>query len=248
MSVLKQNVEEFEFPIVETESSLLKKFKYIFLNNKEVLLIDLGENVPVYKWFINPKSSIEHYQVQYVTKKILIEIASAHKQFNADLVLRMLQDASQRLRNISKGSVITTEGYELYINEALAEKDTLELHPNSYIRFLENPYYCWKKDELDNRKEIKRNLINGEINASKRNLNSELIEETLADYDLGKGRLTKPVLSEITGLSISTIKNHLNDSELLKEMFSAIKKNSGTKKQIQNKKYNNRKRKLLKSN
>ncbi|EAR13738.1 hypothetical protein PI23P_04552 [Polaribacter irgensii 23-P] len=88
---------------VETESSLIRKHNKLLLDNRnEFIMIDLGRDLPIFKWFISNKSTWESYVVMNKTEKLLNQIAAAHKQFPEDSVKDMLTDAAKRMRNISK--------------------------------------------------------------------------------------------------------------------------------------------------
>ena len=69
-------------------------------------------------------------------------------------------------------------------------------------------------------------------------MNYELIETALIDYDLSQKKMTKTILKDATGLSLSTIKNYLNNHPELKEIYQSIKDNSGTSKQLKHREYN----------
>ena len=91
------NIEDTLF--VETESSLIKKHKQLLWENRnEFIMIDLGRDIPIFKWFISNKSTWESYAVMNKTEWLLNQIAAAHKQFPKDLVKDMLTDAAKRMR------------------------------------------------------------------------------------------------------------------------------------------------------
>ena len=230
-----------EYQIVETKRRLIEEYKELLKSNRQYLVLDFGYNLPIYDWFIDPSRSVEHYNVKSYTEKMLFDVAAAHKQFPEDTLRQMLDEVALRLKNISKGNVITNEGYKYIIEQALELRFVTEVEPNTTIRFLENPYYSWNKDEYHLKTNIKRELINQAINNTVVEDNYVLIENAIADYDLNQKRITKPVLSELTGLSISTVKNYLKKYSCLNEMFKAVKHHSGTVMQLKNKKYNSNK-------
>ena len=200
-----------ENSFIETESSLIRKHKKLLMINRyECLMIDLGKDVPIFKWFISSKSTWESSTVIYKTESLLNKIAAAHKEYNNGLIEQMLIDVAQRMRNISKGGVITYKGYEYIINKAIELKDITEVEPNATIRYLKNPYFIWDKEDFRNRKEIYRNKLNKYINNDKTEKNYQLIKIALIDYDLIQNKITKPILSDSANLSVSTIKNYLN--------------------------------------
>lgn len=238
------NIEDSLF--VETESSLIKKHKLLLLENRnDFIMIDLGRDIPIFKWFISNKSTWESYAVINKTEWLLNQIAAAHKQFPEDSLKNMLTDAAKRMRNISKGGMISNAGYEFIIDKAIDLKDFTDVSPNATIRYLKNPYFIWEKGDLENRKEIYRTHLNGVINRGITEVNFELIKTKLIDYDLNKKKMNKTILKDATNLSLSTIKNYLNDYPELKEIYQSIKENSATAKQIKQKEYNTNKNKVV---
>lgn len=230
---------------VETESSLIRKHKQLLWNNRyDVIMIDLGRNINIFKWFISDKSTWESYEVTKKTEWLLNQIAAAHKQFPEDLIKQMLTDAAKRMRKISKGGMISNAGYEYMIDKAIELKDVTDVLPNATIRYLKNPYFVWEKGDFENRKEIYRNHLNNVINRGIKEVNYELIKTNLIDYDLNQKKMTKTILKDITGLSLSTIKNYLNRYPELKEIYDSIKDNSGTAKQRKQKEYNTNKKRV----
>ena len=231
--------------LVETESSLIRKHKQLLWENRnEFIMIDLGRDVPVFKWFISNKSTWESYAVMNKTEWLLNQIAAAHKQFPEDSVKDMLTDAAKRMRNISKGGMISNAGYEFIIGKAIELKDVTDVLSNNTIRYLKNPYFVWEKGDFENRKEIYRIHINGLINRGIAEVNYELIKTILIDYDLSQKKMTKTILKDASRLSLSTIKNYLKNYPELKEIYQSIIDNSGTLKQRKQKEYNTNKMKV----
>ena len=238
------NIEDSLF--IETEISLIEKHKQLLRENKnDFIMIDLGRDIPVFKWFISDKFTWESSTVMKKTEWLLNQIAAAHKQFPEYSLKCMLTDAAKRMRNISKGGVISNAGYEYIIDEAIDLKDCTVVTPNSTIRYLKNPYFIWEKGDFENRKEIYRTHLNGVINRGITEVNFELIKTKLIDYDLNKKKMNKTILKDATNLSLSTIKNYLNDYPELKEIYQSIKETSGTVKQIKQKEYNTNKNKVV---
>ena len=228
---------------VETESSLIKKHKQLLWENRnEFIMIDLGRDIPIFKWFISNKSTWESYAVMNKTEWLLNQIAAAHKQFPEDSVKDLLTDAAKRMRNISKGGMISNAGYEFIIDKAIELKDVTDVIPNHTIRYLKNPYFVWDKGDFENRKEIYRTHLNGVINRGISEVNYELIRSILIDYDLNQKKMTKTILKDATRLSLSTIKNYLKNYPELKGIYQSIKDNSGTVKQRKQKEYNTNKK------
>ena len=237
------NIEDSLF--VETESSLIKKHKLLLWENRnDFIMIDLGRDIPIFKWFISNKSTWESYAVMNKTEWLLNQIAAAHKQFPEDSLKNMLTDAAKRMRNISKGGMISNAGYEFIIDKAIDLKDFTDVSPNATIRYLKNPYFVWEKGDFENRKEIYRTHLNGVINRGITEVNFELIKTKLIDYDLNKKKMNKTILKDATSLSLSTIKNYLNKYPELNEIYLTIKENSGTTKQRKQKEYNTNKKKV----
>ncbi|WP_296636148.1 hypothetical protein [Polaribacter sp.] len=237
------NIEDSFF--VETESSLIRKHKQLLLENRyEFIMIDLGRDIPIFKWFISNKSTWESHTVINKTEWLLNQIAAAHKQFSKDTVKDMLTDAAKRMRNISKGGMISNQGYEYMIDNAVELKGVTDVEPNASIRYLKNPYFIWEKGDFENRKEIYRTHLNGVINKGISEVNYELIRTILIDYDLNQKKINKTILKNASNLSLSTIKNYLNNYPELNEIYRSIKDNSGTVKQRKQKEYNANKMKV----
>ena len=233
--------------ILDTESSLIRKYKQLLWDNRyDFIMIDLGRDIPIFKWFISDNSTWESKTVMYKTESLLNKIAAAHKQIPDDSVKEMLTDAAKRMRNISKGGVISNAGYEFIIDKAIELKDVTEVIPNATIRYLKNPHFIWGKEDYQDRKEIYRTHLNGAINRGISEVNYELIKTTLIDYDLNQKKMTKTILKDTANLSLSTIKNYLNKHSELNKIYQKIKEYSGTTKQIMQKEYNTNKR-LLKN-
>ncbi|MGY8940024.1 MAG: hypothetical protein ACKVK4_08580 [Flavobacteriales bacterium] len=227
--------------MVETESSLIKKHRKFLIDNKdEFLIIDLGRPVPVFKYFISNKSTWESSTVMHKTEWLLGQIAGAHKDLQEDLLRRMLTDAGQRMRNISKGGVISNDGYDYIVEKAIELKDVTEVKPNGKIQLLKNPYFNWSKWNVDfeDRSGLYRYNLNLAINKGITDVNYETIEIAMIDYDLNQKKMTKVILKDITGLGSTTIKKYLNKYPELNYIYESIKRNSGTAKQMKQKEYN----------
>ena len=231
--------------ILDTESSLIRKYKQLLWDNRnEFIMIDLGRDIPIFKWFISDNSTWESKTVMYKTESLLNKIAAAHKQIPDDSVKEMLTDAAKRMRNISKGGVISNAGYEFIIDKAMELKDVTEVIPNATIRYLKNPHFIWGKEDYQDRKEIYRTHLNGAINRGISEVNYELIKTTLIDYDLNQKKMTKTILKDTANLSLSTIKNYLNKHSELNKIYQKIKEYSGTTKQRKQKEYNTNKKQV----
>jgi len=231
--------------ILDTESSLIRKHKQLLWDNRnEFIMIDLGRDIPIFKWFISDNSTWESKTVMYKTESLLNKIAAAHKQIPDDSVKEMLTDAAKRMRNISKGGVISNAGYEFIIDKAIELKDVTEVISNATIRYLKNPHFIWGKEDYQDRKEIYRTHLNGAINRGISEVNYELIKTTLIDYDLNQKKMTKTILKDTANLSLSTIKNYLNKHSELNKIYQKIKEYSGTTKQRKQKEYNTNKKEV----
>jgi len=230
---------------VETELSLIRKHKQLLWDNKnEFIMIDLGRDIPVFKWFISNKSTWESYTVMHKTEWLLNQIAAAHKQFPDDSVKYMLTDVAKRMRNISKGGMISNGGYGYIVDKAIDLKDETYVTPNTTIRYLKNPYFIWEKGDFENKNDIYRTHLNGVINRGISEVNYELIKTILTDYDLNEKKMNKTILKDATSLSLSTIKNYLNNYSELKQIYQSIKDNSGTAEQRKQKEYNSNKKRV----
>jgi hypothetical protein len=223
---------------VETESSLIRKYKNLLLENRDAMILDLGEPIPIFKWFISEKSTWESKTVMSNTVSLLNKIAAAYKKFPDDTVCEMLTVAAKRMRDISKGGMISNEGYKSIIQEAIDFKESTEVVSNAEIRYLKNPYYIWSKDDVPFKKKIYREFLNKCIAEDTVDKNYEKIKIALADYDFNQKKITYKTLSDITELHRNTIRKYLNENLELQEMFDVIKKNSSTEKQRKDRIYN----------
>ena len=206
-------------------------------------MIDLGRDIPIFKWFISDNSTWESKTVMYKTESLLNKIAAAHKQIPDDSVKEMLTDAAKRMRNISKGGVISNAGYEFIIDKAMELKDVTEVIPNATIRYLKNPHFIWGKEDYQDRKEIYRTHLNGAINRGISEVNYELIKTTLIDYDLNQKKMTKTILKDTANLS-PTIKNYLNKHSEFEKYIKKLNNLDLSKSEIMQKEYNTNKKKV----
>jgi hypothetical protein len=226
--------DEFENAFVMTKEILLKVFDAELKESKDNPKLDLGYNVPIYNWITNKKCFIEPSEVMSHTEYVLFNIANAYKYLDDQIIRDRLINEANSLRNQSLGSMLNSESYDYIINQAILNKDTRLVKPNTSIRFLKNPYFT--KNKTDYKIEINQ-LLNQEVVYK----NHKLIFDCISDYDLNQKRLTKNILAQITGVSLATIKNYLNKHKELNEMFETIRMNSGTKSQMKNSKYNQNK-------
>lgn len=226
--------DEFEYSFVMTKEILLKVFDTELKDNKDNPKLDLGYNVPIYSWYTNKRYFIDPSDVLSYTEYVLFNFANAFKYLDeATLTDRLINEANN-LRKQSLGSMLNNESYDYIIKQAVLNKDTRLVEPNTTIRFLKNPYYT--KNKTDYKVQINQ-LLNEEVI----NKNYKIISDCISDYDLNQKRLTKSILALITGISIATIKNYLNKNQELNEMFEIIKMYSGTKSQLKNSEYNQNK-------
>jgi hypothetical protein len=225
---------EFENAFVMTNEILLKVFDTELKESKDNPKLDLGYNVPIYNWFTNKKYFIDPSDVLSLTEYVLFNIANAFKYLDEEMLTDKLINEANNLRKQSLGSMLNTDSYDYIIKQAVLNKDTRLVEPNTTIRFLKNPYYT--KNKTDYKVQINQ-LLNQEVI----NKNYQFISDCISDYDLNQKRLTKNILAQITGVSLATIKNYLNKHKELNEMFETIRMNSGTKSQMKNSKYNQNK-------
>lgn len=223
--------DEFENAFVMTKEILLKVFDAELKVNQDSSKLDLGCNIPIYEWYTNKRYFIEPSDVLSHTEYVLFNIANAFKYLNDEILTDRLINEANNLRKQSLGSMLNTDSYDYIIKQAVLNKDTLLVLPNNTIRFLKNPYFT--KNKTDYKIGINQ-LLNQEVVCK----NHKLIFDCISDYDLNQKRLTKNILSQVTGISLATIKNYLNNYQELNEMFETIKMNSGTKSQLKNSKYN----------
>jgi hypothetical protein len=226
--------DEFENEFVMTKEILLKVFDAELKESKDNPKLDLGYNVPIYNWYTNKRYFIEPSDVLSHTEYVLFNIANAFKYLDDEILTDRLINEANNLRNQSLGSMLNSDSYDYIIKQAVLNKDTRLVEPNTTIRFLKNPYYT--KNKTDYKVQINQ-LLNQEVI----NKNYQLISDCISDYDLIQKRLTKSILALITGNSLSTIKNYLNNYQELNEMFETIRMNSGTKSQLKNSEYNQNK-------
>jgi hypothetical protein len=100
----------------------------------------------------------------------------------------MLTDAAKRMRNISKGGMISNSGYEYMVDTAIDLKDVTEVAPNTTTRYLKNPNFVWVIGDFENRKEIYRTHLNDAINRGIAEVNYELIKTILMTITYVKRR------------------------------------------------------------
>ena len=81
----------------------------------------------------------------------LNQIAAAYKRFPDDSVKQTLTDVAKRMRNRSKGGMISNGDYECIVDKAIYLKDVTDVTPNTTIRYLKNPYFVWGKGDFENR-------------------------------------------------------------------------------------------------
>ena len=231
----------FENPIVETELSIYRKHKELLKQNRKFLVFDLIEPVPIYKHYINDKTSVEHYNAKYYAENILTNITNAYKQFDTVILERMLIEEAEKIKNVCKGAVVTDKMCEYLIRNALINNDTIKVKPNATIRFLINPFYEYKEYEYLNRKKIIKQQISEYIGNKKRKENHTLIHNAIIDFDLNKGIIKYEHIKTSTNLSIASIKKYLKDYPILKYLYDEVKDLSRSDKQRQTKKYNDTK-------
>ena len=225
---------EFEYSFVMTKEILLKVFDNELKQNNDNPKLDLGDNIPIYNWYTNKRYFIDPSDVLSHTEYALFNIANAFKYLDDGILTERLINEADSLRKQSLGSMLNSDSYDYIIKQAVLNKDTRLVEPNTTIRFLKNPYYT--KNKTDYKVQINQ-LLNKEVI----NKNYKLISDYISDYDLNQKRLTKNILALITGISLSTIKNYLYKYQELNEMFETIRMNSGTKSQLKNSKYNQNK-------
>ena len=137
--------DEFENEFVMTKEILLKVFDAELKESKDNPKLDLGYNVPIYNWITNKKCFIEPSEVMSHTEYVLFNIANAFKYMDDQIIRDRLINEANNLRNQSLGSMLNNESYDYIINQAILNKDTRLVKPNTSIRFLKNPYFTKNK-------------------------------------------------------------------------------------------------------
>ena len=115
--------------------------------NRDILVFDLGNKIPIYNHYISEKTNIEHWMAKDFLNNHLTKITNAYKQFDTRIIERMLIEEAEKIQRIAKGSVITNQYIKYCIDNAIINNDTIEVEYNSSIRFLTNPFYNFKEGE-----------------------------------------------------------------------------------------------------
>ena len=233
-------MQQFENPLTETKHSLMRQYKEYMKQNKDILVIDLGENVPIYSHYINSNKSIEHWLAKSYLNGHLINITNAYRQNDVGILERMLIEEANKIKMMAKGSVITDDYIKYCIENAIINNDTIEVECNSTLRFLINPYYEFKDGEFENKRALTYEIRNKLIGDAKVKSTHKKIYNSISDYDCSLGQLTKVKLAETSELSLRTIHNYLKNYPRLNELFVEVRELSATEKQLTRKKYNNR--------
>lgn len=231
-------MQQFENPIIETKHSLTLQCKEYMKQNKDELVIDLGENIPIYSHYINKKVNIEHYSAKSYLNGHLTNITNAYKQFDVRIIERMLIEEANKVKMLAKGSVITDDYIKYCIENAIINNDTIEVEPNSTLRFLTNPYYTFKSKEQGEERIAEYKLRNKLIGDVKTNATYELIQNCITDFDCSLGSITKKKLADSSELSTRTVRTYLKTYPELNELFTKVKELSSTQKQLTRKRYN----------
>lgn len=229
---------EFENSIIETNYSLQIRYRNYMKKNRDILVFDLGNKVPIYNHYISEKTNIEHWMAKDFLNNHLTNITNAYKQFDTRIIERMLIEEAEKIQRIAKGSVITNQYIKYCIDNAIINNDTIKVEYNSSIRFLTNPFYNFKEGEYSNRKSIKSKMINKYLGNKKTTDNHKVIYNCISDHDCNEGQITKKSLSNSSNLSLRTINNYLKNYPVLNVLFDEVRELSATDKQLARKKYN----------
>jgi hypothetical protein len=224
------NNSDYQYPVVLTKELLIKQQRDHLTSNKDKLVFDLGRRIEVFESF-PPHNYIEEEYVLPFTKSLLLKAANAYKWLEEELLEKMLSGFADKIRKKSLGGIIPKNSYGSLVDEALINKDTIDLKPNSSVRFLTNPFYRFKEGEYEDRHTIRMQIINNILKHEKYEANYGTVHEAMAEYDLSDMKLTKKQLTKLTGLSYATIKNYLKIYPELREMYIAIRHHSGTAEQ-----------------
>ena len=122
--------------------------------------------------------------------------------------------------NACKGSQIDLQYCKYLIEKASINNDTIDVQPNSTIRFLQNPYY--KQNIGEDIRKMKTELQNSYLGQKRKEDNYKKLYNAIVDHDCFLGKLKYKHIRDITGLSITTIKNYLNDYPILKDVFDEV--------------------------
>jgi len=229
---------QFENSIIETKYSLHRKFKNYMKVNKDLYVIDLGLKIPIYDHYIKQKINIEYWKAKFFLNNHLTNIANAYKQYDEKIIKLILEKEAEKIQRITKGNLLINQYVRYCIDNALINKDTIEVKYNSSIRFLINPYYEFKENEFINKQVLKDKLINSCLGNEKKKANNQLIYDCISDHDCNKGSITKKSLSDDSKLSLRTINNYLKEYLLLNEYYNKVKELSISDKQRIRKQYN----------
>ncbi|MDM9631611.1 hypothetical protein [Robiginitalea aurantiaca] len=221
---------EFELPVVNTVKLLKRQHKEFLMSNPDksrIAIARKGDSVKVFDFNISMVGVIDRHQIISETKYYLKLISNAYKWLDESILRGYLMKVGVDIQNRCLGYRIPDDVLLEFVNDAIIEKDTMEIRPNRSIRFLKNPYYLRKVSE-DNSETKEINQLLGQ---ERRSETFEIIEIALADYDLNSRTLTKSHLADLIGLSNKTVSSYLKEHPELREMYDAIKSNSGTEEQ-----------------
>ena len=80
---------EFENSIIETNYSLQIRYRNYMKKNRDILVFDLGNKIPIYNHYISEKTNIEHWMAKDFLNNHLTKITNAYKQFDTRIIERM---------------------------------------------------------------------------------------------------------------------------------------------------------------
>ena len=126
---------QFENSIIETKYSLHRKFKNYMKVNKDLYVIDLGLKIPIYDHYIKQKINIEYWKAKFFLNNHLTNIANAYKQYDEKIIKLILEKEAEKIQRITKGNLLINQYVRYCIDNALINKDTIEVKYNSSIRF-----------------------------------------------------------------------------------------------------------------
>ena len=230
---------QFENPLIETKYSLNIRYNSFMIKNRDILVFDLSNKIPIYNHYISEKTNIEHWMAKDFLNNHLTKITNVYKQFDTRIIEGMLIEEAEKIQRIAKGSVITNQYLKYCIDNAVINNDTIKVKYNSSIRFLTNPFYSFKEGEYNNRKSIKYKMINMYLGNKKTTNNHKVIYNCISDHDCNEGQITKKSLSKSSKLSLGTINSYLKNNPVLNVHFNELRGLSATERQLTRKRYNN---------
>ena len=222
-------------------------FEEVFRDNTDQQFIDIGESMPFYEFDINriPRYNCTEYAPKEDTKirpdyapniftRILTEVAAAYHWKPEAELKALLERVAEILKSRFIGYHFTEDEVQVSIARAIQNRDNTDVMPNTSIRVLTNPYFQGDESSgqrigtaVEELKRKKQDFVNRRINETITNDNYQAIHEALCDYDLNQGLITHKKIAAEVGVNEKTIRRHLKDHPDLREIYDAMRDNSG---------------------